>query len=203
MKSIFIIFAVLLSACSSPSKNSYVMPPNGGGIVTPSKPVWVSGTLDEQYDSSGYTLGFPKQILTSHLKVVNSGYWLNFQNGEMQAIYELTLSITDPFKDKVYTRATLENPSDSLSPFIYEHHLLPNEKTTKTIHGPVTGVKANQIYTLKYEVYKDQNRTIILETIVQKIQAGFDNNNGCIVLNPKLKSIHLPSNKFIWPCKRT
>lgn len=179
MKLILPIIAVLLSACTS--YGNYGVPPNGGVMIVPAKPIWVSGTLEANHDKAGYTSEFPKQKVSEHLKVVNSGYWLNFQNGRMEPIYEFTLGVIKPFSDKVYTRATLENPLNPEAPFVYEHYLLPSEKATKAIHGPIYGVKSNQTYTLKYEVYKDQGRTTLIEKVEQKIQASFDNRSGCIV----------------------
>jgi len=195
-----IIFVLLSSGCTS--NNNYGAAPNGGFIVVPSKPLWVFGTQEEKHDETGYTTTFPKRQVSEHLKVVNSGYWLNFQNGTMEPIYEFTLSVLKPFSEKVYTRTTLENPLNQSAPFTYEHYLLPKEKSTKATHGPVYGVEANKTYILRYEVYKDENRTILVDKIEQRIQAFFDNTSGCIVLEEQLKLKFLPFEKSVWPCKK-
>jgi hypothetical protein len=129
----------------------------------------------------------------------------------MQAIYEFRLDVTRPFPAKVYTRAILENPAAPTSPFVYEHHLLPDEKSTWAIHGPVRRIELGSRYALVFEVYSDSARLELLERVEQPIQSSFDNSSGCIEPDKRVRPVLLyakapngepiPSEKLLWPCR--
>ncbi len=200
----------LLVACAP--KSPYVKAPTGGEVVVPKGPVWLSGIQDDQSSAGELTSSYPKPEASKHLKVVNAGYWLKFNAGEMHAVYQVILDIQSPFGQKVYTRVVLTNPLDPASPFVQEHHLLPNEKSMGVRDGPVWGVKLGKTYPLVFEIYADPGRSKLLEKVTQKVQSSFDNTSGCVELEKSLRPKLLvaqdadgnpvPTEKLIYPCKR-
>lgn len=210
MRIFFLGILVLLSACVT--GNHYVLPPNGGVLIIPGEPIWLSGVQTKDSLNPELTAKYPLPKSTEHMEVVNAGYWISFQNAEMQATYEYTLNVSKSFQNKVYTRVILENPLDPAAPFQYEHYLLPVEEATRAIHGPVFGIQMGKSYNLTFEVYADTQRTVLLERVTQKVVASFDNSSGCVELESSLRPILLVSNdlsgkpipteKVIWPCRR-
>ena len=172
-----IVSQLLLVSCM---RNNW----SNGNAVMLTEPVWVIGVKDEQV---AYTKDYPEIVKSEHFEVVNAGYWIATMGSKTIARYEFTLTVTSPFPTKVYTRTILSNPKDLLNPIQYEHYLNPEEKSTRVFHGPLSGIVPDEKYKLTLEVFKDKERTVLLEQVTQEIVAGFDTENGCVSLTPELE----------------
>lgn len=150
--------------------------------IISSKPIWFPGTETTNYQKvAPFTEGFPARVATEHFSVINAGYWLaNLNKKPNQLVYFFQLNVDKPYKSRVFTRVTLENPIDQNKPFIYEHYLDPNEKSTQATHATLQNVRLGQKYELSYEIFSDSARTDLIEKIIQIVEAPLDNTSGCI-----------------------
>lgn len=194
MRCAFLFALALLSACSSGAWNN--IGKNQVVMVLPTKPIWISGVNNKNLD---YSADFPMPQHSEYVEVVNAGYWLFFVRNQAAIAYELTLNINNLSDKKMYTRAILENPQDASSPFVYEHYMLPEEKSTRVRHSPVIGVQVGKTYGLVFEFYADPERTVLLERIEQPITASFDNTVNCIESGTELKNFLRPYGMDYWP----
>lgn len=149
-----------------------------------SKPTWLPGTETTNYQKvAPFTEGFPARTATEHFSVTNAGYWLaNLNKKPNQLVYFFQLNVDKPYKSRVFTRVTLENPTDQNKPFVYEHHLDPNEQSTQATHSTLQNVKLGQKYELSYEIFSDSARTELIEKVTQIVQAPLGNTSGCVEL---------------------
>jgi len=206
-----ILLLVPCLATTAVAQNSYELPPNGGAVIIPSDPIWLTGIQDSDSVLSDISGSFPERQEPEYFDVVNAGFYLAMRNGELHAIYFFQLNVKEPFKRKVYTRTILENPENSDDPISYEHYLAPGENSTRVTHSPVTNVKSNRIYNVTLEVYANRKRTKLIERITQPVQASFDNSSGCIkpsaearsllFVDVKIDEVEIPAEKQSWPCK--
>lgn len=147
---------------------------------------------------------------TEHFKVVNAGYWIANQGKPSQVIYELALTVIKRFDKRVFTRILIDDPAERDKPIKYEHYLDPAEKSTKATHGPLSNVKRGEKYTVRFEVFADEARTVSLDRVVQEFVAPLDNTSGCVGLQPDvmlavlpgLASGKAPIDKIIFACDR-
>jgi hypothetical protein len=118
----FLSLLIILSGCliSSP----YIAPPNGGAMVVPKEPLWITGTAEDGRRDLGFNDEYSPLTQTEHFKVDNAGYFLMFKNGEMSASYFYGLNVTKAYTKTVYTKAILDNPTDLHKPIIYTHSLV-------------------------------------------------------------------------------
>ena len=208
---ISVLIASTVIAAGAHGEDAYRPPPQGGAVVIPEQPIWLTGVEDDASVLAEISTEFPTRQSTDHLEVINAGFYLNMQYGELQAIYSYELNLKKPFPKKVFSRMILEDPLNPNEPIVYEHFLAPEEKSTKVTHGPVRGVEANGTYTLTFEVYSDRRRKKLVDRIVQKVIASFDNSGPCIEPSDLARSILLPAitvdglevptSKLAWPCK--
>lgn len=183
---LIVVILGLLSSCLNQNAR-YVMPPNGGASVMAKKPVWLSGIRVQDLE---YTYGYPDPVENDYARVVNAGFYLANINGQIsQLIMSLDLTIKKVFSDRVYTKAILQNPSNPAKPFIYEHYLDTNNKSTRVRHSPVFNVKMGDTYHLAVEFYGDEARTRLLSRIDQVIKSPVDNTSGCVTLDQGLKKM--------------
>jgi len=176
-------------ACSVPVSAERVTPPPGWTAIVLKEPVWLPGAKTE---SIPFSAEFPVPTKTDHFEVVNAGYWIANQQKLSQVFYEFTLKVAKPFAQRVYTRVLLSNPEDSATPIKYEQHMDPAAKSQKAIHGPLKNVKTGQKYTLVYEAYSDEARSVLLERVSQEIVAPFDSTSGCVELSDPVKNTLFP-----------
>lgn len=192
--------------------NPYVSPPNGGAMIIPSEPMWITATAEDGKRDLEFNNNYPQLAQTEHLAVSNAGYILGFQKGEMTATYVYLLKVTKPYAQKVYTKSILENPADPQNPITYTHHLNVDEKQSQVIHGPVRNIVAGRNYILRFEVYADEDRTQLIEHIDQMITASFSNTSGCVEMSSEAKPSYMkatdpqgkpiPAEKVIFPCRK-
>jgi hypothetical protein len=209
--SIFVAMLVFGSALSH-SFAAPVAPPKGGAAILLKKPVWLTGVRPDSGDSAPaqYAAEFPARATSEHMKVVNAGFWLANQDKPSELFYEFTLQRIKPFSKRLYTRVLLENPSDRNSPVKYEHHWDPAEKSSKVTHGALLNVKRGERYTLTYELFTDESRTMLFERLTQVIVSPLDNTSGCVNLQqdvmleefPALKSSKVPIEMVMLACDR-
>lgn len=205
------ILAIPLFAFSAFAQESYRPPPPGGAVIVPDQPIWLTGIPEEGSVLEDIASGFPERQSAEYFEIVNAGYYLAMRDGDLQAVYFFQLNIKTPFDKRVYTRVTLENPSDAENPIVYEHYLSPEERSTRAAHSPLTNVEANRIYELMFEVYRDPERNELIERITQPIQASFDNTGDCIEPSPEarpllfgnitIEDVEIPIDKLSWPCR--
>jgi len=171
--------SVLLSACASMDSLMY-----RNLQVSADKPQWLSGVREENLD---FTAEFPKKESSEHFQVINAGLWLaRTQAGTLEPTltYAFDLSVTEPFDQRVYSRAILENPEVPGEPITYQAALDITTNSSNITHGPVNGLVMGAEYHLVYEVYADEAYSQLLERIDQTILAQADNSSGCIELSP-------------------
>jgi hypothetical protein len=191
-----------------------VVPPSGGAAIFLKEPIYLTGISANPRDANlaPYSIEFPDAARTEHLRVVNAGYWLVNQVKPTQIFYEFTLSISKPFDKRVFTRVRLDNPAEPTKPIQYEHYIDPTEKSTKATHGPLRMVKRGEKYTLRFELFADEARAVLLEELQQEIVAPLDNTSGCTELQqsvmlaafPALTSskVKVPFDKVILACDK-
>lgn len=172
-----------------------VVPPVGGAAIILKEPVYLTAISANPLDASfaPYSIEFPDAVKTEHLRVVNAGYWLVNQGKPSQIFYEFTLSILRPFEKRVFTRVRLDDPAEPTKSIQYEHYIDPAEKSTKATHGPLSMVKLGQKYSLRFELFSDKARTVLLEALQQEIVAPLDNTSGCIELQPPIMLAVFPA----------
>ena len=196
MKRIIVILLMfIMTACQSTSSPKYVIPANGGASVDfGNKGLKLSGVKTAGMES--FEVVYPQAEQTQHLEVVNAGFILaNGYGKRSQIIYQLELNVKGLPQDRAYTRAILENPIDLSSPFIYEHHINNNERSTNIIHGPLTNVFLHKEYSLKFELYANAARTKLIDKIEQIIVSPLDNTSGCVEMSHDYKKLHLGGTK--------
>jgi len=188
-KALYIItlgcLSVLLSACASMDSLMY-----RNFQVSADKPLWLSGVREENLD---FTADFPEKESSEHFQVINAGLWLaRTQAGTLEPTltYAFDLNVTQPFEQRVYSRAILENPEAPGEPITYQAPLDPTANSSNITHGPVNGLVLGTEYHLVYEVYADEAYTELLERIDQTIIAQADNSSGCIELSPEYVQVH-------------
>lgn len=159
-----------------------------------SKPIWFPATETTDYKRvAPFAENFPPLTKTEHFSVINAGYWLGRRDGKLnQVVYLFQVNVDKLYASRVYTRVSLENPSDPSKPIIYEHYLDPEEGNTRIAHGPLNNVKLGQQYVLSLDVFSDEARTIPIEKVVQVIESPLDNTSGCVVLPPKTMVFYFP-----------
>ena len=197
MKRIIVIVSLvfIMAACQSTSSPKYVIPANGGASIdVGNKGFKLSGVKVAGMES--FEVVYPQAEKTQHIEVVNAGLILaNGYGKHSQIIYQLDVNVKGLLQDRAYTRAILENPIDPLSPFIYEHHINNNERSTSILHGPLTNVFLHKEYSLKFELYADAARTKLIDKIEQVIVSPLDNTSGCVEMSPDYKKLHFGRTK--------
>lgn len=188
------------------------MPPKGGAAILLKNPLWLTGVSDGKGkpELAPYAKQFPIAVSSEHFKVVNAGYWIANQGKPSQAFYEFALTVIKPFDNRVFTRILIDDPAEREKAIKYEHYLDPAEKSTKATHGPLSNIKRGERYTIRFEVFADEARTVSLDKVVQELVAPLDNTNGCVGLQPEVMLAALPGvasgkapiDKIILACDR-
>jgi len=88
--------------------------------------------------------------------------------------YKVFIDVVTPPEKRIYTRAILQNPQDPKAPFVYEHYLDPEIRSTTLTHGPVQGLRIYQDYTVEFIAYSDETRTKEIDHLTQKIRSYVD-----------------------------
>jgi len=193
MKCIIAIFSLMfvITGCQSTSSPKPVIPANGGASIDVGNTGWkLSGVKVAGMES--FEVVYPQAEETEHFKVVNAGFILaNGYGKRSQIIYQFELNVKALPQERAYTRAILENPVDPSSPFIYEHQINNNERSTNIIHGPLHNVVLHKKYNLKLELYADAARTELMDKVEQVIISSLDNTSGCVEMSPDYKKVYL------------
>ncbi len=179
---LLVLFLQVATAPASSAKSA-----RSAGVIVLSSPLWI--TAVKRVDRP-YSWSFPEPATSEHFTVVNAGYWLWSKENSTQVTYEFSLNVTNPFPERVFTRATLENPESAEKAIVYEHYLDPDNRTTKVTHGPLRSLKMNQEYTLTFEAFSEPSRTILLDRVTQQIVSLVDNADGCVDLAKEAKQEH-------------
>ena len=188
---VIVLAASTLVGCQSTSNSGVVIPPNGGAAVSVgSEGWWFSGI--EQVGMENFVTSYPEGATSQHMKMVNAGYYVADAYGKVsQVIYRYTIEFNNLPNNKLYTRAILENPLNKEEPFIYQHYILPEEKSTNVTHGPLNGVVIGQLYDFRFELYNDEEMTDLVSTLNQKIKSPLDNTTGCVQIEPDYKKVYM------------
>lgn len=184
-----------LSACQSMHKPRFVTPPNGGAAISVGNTGWWFSGI-EQKGTEDFSVSYPKAASSKHIKIVNAGYYLaNAYGSVSQIIYSYNVNFNDIDDEKLYTRAILENPQDKAQPFIYQHHISKKEGSTQITHGPLHGVKEGQYYEFKFELYKDEAMTQLIDSVIQQTLSPLDNTSGCVKMSRDYQEVYMANIK--------
>lgn len=199
MQYIVVILSILitLSGCQSTSSISPkpVIPPNGGAAVDVGSKGWQLSGINVA-GMEGFDADYPEPEETKHIKVVNAGFILaNSYGKRSQVIYQFNLGIKNLPQDKAFTRVILENPVTPSSPIVYEHYIESRERSASVIHGPLQNISLHHRYLLIFEIYADENRTVLIDRVEQFIVSPLDNTTGCVELSPDYKKVYLGGTK--------
>ena len=192
---VLILVASALVGCQSASNSAFIIPANGGASVSAgSQGWWFSGI--EQAGMENHAASYPEGSSSQHMQIVDAGYYVADAYGKVsQIIYRYNINFKSLPKSKLYTKAILENPLNRRDPFIYQHYILPEEKSTQVTHGPLGGVVKGQLYDFRFELYSDDARTDLVDSISQKVLSPLDNTNGCVDLEPDYKKVYMDNIK--------
>ncbi|MBP6562959.1 MAG: hypothetical protein KA214_05720 [Neisseriaceae bacterium] len=148
--------------------------PGGKALLFP--PQYASGVKTDRLPA------LPLAQAGKKLKVRNAGFWVGSpaKSGRNQVTYEYTLVLDKPYPYDVYQEAILANPDQANRPFVY-HQVFKKGGQNMTIrHGPVKGLVLGQTYTLTLNLYADEARTQLLDSVVQPVVSPFDTRLGCL-----------------------
>ncbi|MEZ8827062.1 hypothetical protein AB6E04_22195 [Vibrio amylolyticus] len=189
-KKVIILAAATLLGCQSTSNTGFVIPPNGGAAVSAGQGWWFSGI--EEAGMESHAASYPEGAVSQHMEIVNAGYYVADAYGQVsQIIYRYNLNFKNLPNRKLYTKAILQNPLNRRDPFIYQHHILPEEKSTQVTHGPLNNVVNSQLYDFRFELYCDEGMTDLVDSISQKVLSPLDNTNGCVEIEPDYKKLYM------------
>lgn len=131
----------------------------------------------------GSNITEPKPQSSAHLKTVSGG----FGSTDEGVKYVLNVSITKPFKDKMFVKAEFQNPLDLNSPFIEEGEIPAKHRSLRLVHGPIKGLKIHRSYWVKIYIYSLEDRSKPADKLTQHIKSYFDTTTQEVLLKTGLQ----------------
>jgi len=156
-----LIVILLLTGCEIATLNTTPLTSDTGTL-------WIEGIY---HDHNGSKLSDPQPQAGKFLQVEQAGFVVSNQQ---VAYYVKTRVIEEP-SHTCHIKAEYQNPLNENKPITSDMTFEPyfNALTFKSPAG-ITGIRYNQLYTIKLSIYPTQDSDIPIDSITQKVRAYVD-----------------------------
>lgn len=155
-----------------------------GCASEPAGPYWGSAPKGE----SQFFYPFPKGDNARHFSLVDAGFWVTLSKEPGTATFSVrpdyTLMEKTPLAAPVYTRAILDNPLASATPFTYDDVIAAQETRKHITLATLPGFVVGKEYTLVLEFYSDEARTRLLDRMSLSFAVSVEYLQGTQALMP-------------------